>query len=135
MATTGKIFYNTVRGMSREELINYLSKYAETRELKVMMNCFDDLRKSCVLAEETNATVEEVNKHLNDLYVNANKGLTVGEAYLVMLEGRVKLLILSQYMAKNLNDTKRMISNRKKIAELLNEYKFVSGKRSSQSPN
>lgn len=131
---TEKIFYNAVRGMSRQELISYISKYAETLELKVMMNTFDELRKGCVLAEETNATVAEAQKQLHDLYLKANEPLTVRDAYLKILEGQIMMLILQQHMAKNLNDKKKMFTNSQRITELFTEYQIEGGTRSFQSP-
>lgn len=134
MAATGEIFYNAVCGMNREQMIAYISKYAENIELKVLLNTFDELRKGCVLAEETNATLAEASKHLNELFIKANEPLTVGKAYLKTLEGKIMMLILSQHMAKNLKDEKKMFSNSQRIIELFTEYQLEGGTRSFQSP-
>jgi len=126
MASTEKIFYNAVRGMNREQMMAYVSKYAEDDELRVLLFKFNELRKGCVLAEETNATLLEANRYLAELHI---------QECLITLEGRIKMLILSQYMANNLNDKKRMLSNRQRITALLEEYRLVGGRESLQSPH
>lgn len=126
MATTSKIFYNAILGMNREQMIAYISKYAEDDELRVLLIKFNELRKGCVLSEESNATLLEANRHLEELHIKEN---------LIKLEGRIKMLILSQYMANNLNDKKRMLSNRQRVTALLEEYRLVGGRESLQSPH
>lgn len=125
MASTSKIFFNALLGMNHEQMILYITKFAENDELRVLLYKMDLLRKGCVLAEEANATVEEANRYLKERHVKDN---------LIALEGRIKMLILSQYMANNLNDKKRMLSNRQRITELLAEYRIVGGGASLQSP-
>lgn len=134
MASAGKLFYNAVRSMSRQELIQYITKYAETLELKVLLNTFDELRKNCIIADEMNSTLAEASKQLNEIYFKANKPLTVGQAYLQILEGQIMMLILSQHLAKNLKNEKKMLSNRQRIGELFIEYQLAGGTRSFQSP-
>lgn len=134
MATTEKIFYNAVRSMSREELLQYVSMYASSLELKVLLNTFDELRKGCVLAEEMKFTVAEASKQLSDIYLKANEPLTVKQAYLQILGGQILMRILSQHMAKNLKDQKKMFSNSQRITELFIEYQMEGGTRSFQSP-
>ena len=134
MAITGKIFYNAVRGMDREQIISYISKYAEEVELKVLLNTFDELRKGCVLNDEMNATLNEIENHLKENPITQPTPLNIRQTYLKKLEGRIKMLILSQHMAKNLKDKKRMFSNNQKITELFIEYNMEGGTRSFQSP-
>lgn len=134
MASTGRIFYNAVRSMSREELLQFVSMYASTLELKVLLNTFDELRKGCVLAEEMKFTLAEATKQLSDIYDKANEPLTVKQAYLKILEGQIMMLILSQHMAKDLRDQKKMFANSQRITELFTEYQMEGGTRSFQSP-
>jgi hypothetical protein len=119
--------------MSREELIQYVSKYAERTELKVLLNMFDEIRKGCILNDLMNEVLGEAESHLEKLKIDA-QSLTVGQAYLKILEGRIMMLILSQHITKNLKDEKKMFSNSQRITELFVEYQMEGGTRSFQSP-
>lgn len=120
--------------MSRDELVNYISKYAETIELKVLLSTFDEIRKGCVLHDEMNEVLCEVENHLEKTKRTDPDSITIGEAYLKILEGRIMLLLLQQSIAKDLNDRKQAFSISQQITELFTVYVLEGGKRSFRSP-
>lgn len=134
MASTGKLFYNAVRSMSRQELLNYISKYAETVELEVLLNTFDELRKGSVLNDEMNDTLSEAKELVNKAEKNPDS-ITIREYYLQILEGQLLMLFLSRHLAKNLNKKEQAKTSNRKINLLFSEYKKLGGNRSFRSPS
>jgi len=59
MASTGKLFYNAVRGMNREQMLSYITMFTEDLELKVILNSFDTMRKAAILDIEMTSTLDE----------------------------------------------------------------------------
>lgn len=134
MATIGKIFYNAVRSMSREEMLKYISKYAETVELEVLLNTFDGLRKGSVLNEEMNDTLNEAKEQVNKAQKDPDD-ITVREAYMQILEGQILMLMLSRHLAKNLNKKEQERASNRKLNLIFSEYKTLGGNRSFRSPH
>lgn len=129
MATTGKIFYNAVRAMSREELMEYVSKYAEMLELQVLLNSMDYLRKSCILDDAMNTALGEIETQLKEICAKESQPIN-----LKILEGRILMLLLTQSMARHLKDKKRVFSTSQQITALFAEYVLEGGKKSFRSP-
>lgn len=134
MATTGKIFYNAVRSMSRLELLMYISKYAEKVELEVLLNTFDELRKGSVLNDEMNDALNEAKEQVSKVERNPDD-VTLREYYLNMLEGQILMLMLSRHLAKNLNKKEQERASNRKLNLIFSEYKTLGGNRSFRSPH
>ena len=127
MATTGKIFYNAVRGMSAEKMIRYIVLFTEDLELKVIMNSFDTMRKAAILDLEMISTLEEAQKIL--------KEREEYELYLKKLEARIKVLILHQHLARDLKNNKMRFSVDQQINALFIEYRLEGGTNMFYGPN
>lgn len=126
MATTNKLYYYAVRGMTRKEMIHYIALFTEDLELRVILNSFDNLTKAAILDFQMIATLEEAE--------NILKLKQEHERYLKKLEGRIMMLIFQQHMAKQLNKKERMFENSQRISKLFAEYQMEGGTRSFQSP-
>ncbi|MDI1353632.1 MAG: hypothetical protein PSX36_01850 [bacterium] len=127
MATTGKLFYNAVRGMSRDQMLSYIVMFTEDLELKVILNSFDIVRKAAILDLEMTSTLDEAE--------NIIKEREEYDLFLKKLEARIMILILHQHLAKDLKNQKLLFSIDQQINGLFIEYRLEGGTNMFYCPN
>lgn len=135
MASTNRLFRNSIATMTQERLVFHISRYAERDELITFLNNIDQLRKACVLEDEMTATLSEAQVQLQKSNNITCQPESIHEIKLKTLEGRILLLMLLSSLDKSSNEVKKMFEIDQRINRLIMEYRMYGGTREFIDPD